>query len=100
MKDILEAQHFWKYDGLEARRLGRMAFLQHEVFCETSYQRNIISKTLEAGRELSTTGDMIKTRRENPKLGENPNFGIMEFFEEAGGSENIFTGYQNSSEDY
>ena len=56
MKDVLEAQHFWKHDGLEARRLGRMTFLQHEVFRETSYQRNIISKTLEAGRELSMTG--------------------------------------------
>ena len=55
---------------------------------------------MEAGRELITTGskhDRIKARRKNPKLGENPNFGIMEFFEEAGGSENIFTGYQNSS---
>ncbi|WZZ46267.1 hypothetical protein YC2023_042526 [Brassica napus] len=54
---------------------------------------------LEAGRELSTTGskhDGIEARRENLKLGENPNFGIMEFFEEAGGSGNIFTGYQNS----
>ena len=77
-----------------------MTFLQHEVFRETSYQRNIISKTLEAGRELSRTGskhDGIEARRENLKLGENPNFGIMEFFEEAGGSGNIFTGYQNSS---
>ena len=55
---------------------------------------------MEAGRELSTTGskhDGTEARRENPKLGENPNFGIMEFFEEAGGSGNIFTGYQNSS---
>ncbi|WZZ79382.1 hypothetical protein YC2023_099954 [Brassica napus] len=55
---------------------------------------------LEAGRELSTTGskhDGIEARWENLKLGENPNFGIMEFFEEAGGSGNIFTGYQNSS---
>ena len=51
---------------------------------------------MEAGWELSRTGskyDEIKARRENPKLGENPNFGIMEFFEEAGGSGNIFTGY-------
>ena len=48
---------------------------------------------MEAGRELSTTGskhDGIEARRENPKLGENPNFGIMEFFEEAGGSGNFF----------
>ncbi|KAF3539486.1 hypothetical protein F2Q69_00022381 [Brassica cretica] len=28
-------QHFWKHDGLEALRFGRMTFLQHEVFCET-----------------------------------------------------------------
>ena len=55
---------------------------------------------MEAGRELSRTGskhDGIEARRENLKLGENPNFGIMEFFEEAGGLKNIFTGYQNSS---
>ena len=48
---------------------------------------------MEAGRELSRTGskhDGIEARRENPKLGENPNFGIMEFFEEAGGSEKYF----------
>ena len=32
----------------------------------------------------------IEARRENPKLGKNPNFGIMKFFEEAGGSGNIF----------
>ncbi|WZZ27247.1 hypothetical protein YC2023_010648 [Brassica napus] len=52
------------------------------------------------GWELSTTGsnhDGIEARRENPKLGENTNFGIMDFFEKAGGSGNIFTGYQNSS---
>ncbi|KAF2607175.1 hypothetical protein F2Q68_00043141 [Brassica cretica] len=29
-------QHFWKHEGLEARRFGRMTFLQHEVFRETS----------------------------------------------------------------
>ena len=40
-------------------------------------------------RDQITTG--------NPKLDENPNFGIMKSFEEAGGSENIFKGYQNSS---
>ncbi|KAF3523656.1 hypothetical protein F2Q69_00049994 [Brassica cretica] len=54
-----------------------MTFLQHEVFRETSYQRNIISKTLEAGRELSRTGskhDGIEARWENPKLDKNPNF--------------------------
>ena len=77
-----------------------MTFIQHEVFREILYLRNIISKTLESGRESRKTGskhDGIEARRENPKLGENPNFGIMEFFEEAGGSGNIFTGYQNSS---
>ncbi|WZZ25867.1 hypothetical protein YC2023_009268 [Brassica napus] len=50
-----------------------MTFFQHDVFRETSYQRNIISKILEAGRELSTTGikhDGIEARRENPKLDE------------------------------
>ena len=70
-----------------------MTFLQHEVFRETSYQRNIISKTLEAGRELSRMGskhDEIEARQENSKLNENPNFGIMEIFDEAEGSE-IFT---------
>ncbi|WZY99623.1 hypothetical protein YC2023_071952 [Brassica napus] len=54
----------------------------------------------EAGWELSRTGskhDGIEARRENPKLGENPNFGITKFFEEAGGSGNIFKGYQTSS---
>ncbi|WZZ50355.1 hypothetical protein YC2023_050462 [Brassica napus] len=72
-------------------RLIRRTFWKHNNFGST---------TLEARRELSTTGskhDGIEARRENPKLGENPNFGIMEFFEEAGGSGNIFTGYQNSS---
>ncbi|KAF3610822.1 hypothetical protein DY000_02049179 [Brassica cretica] len=60
-----------------------MTFLQHKFFRETSYQRNIISKTLEAGRKLIRTGskhDGIKARRENPKLDENPKFGIMEVF--------------------
>ncbi|KAF2541589.1 hypothetical protein F2Q68_00030186 [Brassica cretica] len=50
-----------------------MTFLQHDVFRETLYQRNIISKILEAGQELSTTGikhDGIEARRENPKLDE------------------------------
>ena len=53
----------------------------------------------EAGRELSMTGskhDGIEARRENPKLDENPNFEIMEFFDEAGGSGNIYRKYQNS----
>ena len=54
-KDVLGASQFWKHDGLEARRFGRMTFLQHEFFRETLYQRNIISKTLEAGWELSRT---------------------------------------------
>ncbi|WZZ25863.1 hypothetical protein YC2023_009264 [Brassica napus] len=63
----------WTHDGLEARRFGRMTFLQHDVFRETSYQRNIISKTLEAGWELSRTGikhDEFEARRENQKLDE------------------------------
>ncbi|KAF3590860.1 hypothetical protein DY000_02020770 [Brassica cretica] len=70
-----------------------MTFLQHEAFRETSYQRNIISKTLEAGREQSTTGskhDGIEARRGNPKLDKNPNFGIMQVFDEAEGSGNIY----------
>ncbi|KAF3573682.1 hypothetical protein F2Q69_00060890 [Brassica cretica] len=82
----IDPSHFWKHDGLEARRFGRMTFLQHEVFRETSYQRNIISKTLESGQELSRMGsrhDEIEARRENPKLDENLNFGIMEVFDEA-----------------
>ncbi|KAF3584504.1 hypothetical protein F2Q69_00027425 [Brassica cretica] len=61
------------HDGLEARRFRRRTFLQHEVFRETLYQRNIISNTLEAGRKLSRTGikhDGIEARRENPKLDE------------------------------
>ena len=59
-----------------------MIFLQHEVFRKTSYQRNIISKKLEAGRELSRMGskqDGIEARRENPKLDKNSNFGNMKF---------------------
>ena len=70
-----------------------MTFLQHEVFRENSYQRNIISKTLEGGWELSMTGsnhDRIKARRENPKLDESPNFGIMKVFDEAEGSRNVY----------
>ncbi|KAF3574319.1 hypothetical protein F2Q69_00058867 [Brassica cretica] len=69
------------HDGLEARRFGRKTFLQLDVFCETSYQRNIISKTLEAGRELSRTGskhDRIEARWENLKLDEKSKFDIME----------------------
>ena len=61
-------------------------FLQHEVFRKTLYQGDIISKTLEAGQKLSRMGskhDGIEARQENPKLDENPNFGIMEVFDEA-----------------
>ncbi|KAF3537366.1 hypothetical protein F2Q69_00019922 [Brassica cretica] len=68
-------------------------FLQHKVFCETSYQRNIISKTLEAGWKLSRTGskhDGAEARRENPKLDETPNFGIMKVFDEDEGLGNIY----------
>ncbi|KAF3537259.1 hypothetical protein F2Q69_00022976 [Brassica cretica] len=39
---------------------------------------------------MGSKHDGIEARRENPKLGKNPNFGIMKFFEEAGGSGNIF----------
>ena len=76
-----------------------MTFLQHEVFRETSYQWNIISNTLEVGRKLSMTGSKharIEARRENPKLDENPNFGIMEVFDEAEGSGNIYRQNQSS----
>ena len=78
-----------------------MTFLQHNVFLETSYQRNIISNTLEAGWELSMMGskhDRIEARWENPKLDENPNFGIMEVFDEAKGAGNIYR--QNQSSDW
>ncbi|KAF3563089.1 hypothetical protein DY000_02017417 [Brassica cretica] len=83
---------------LEARRFRSSTFWKNDVssarsFRETSFQRNIILKTLEAGRELSTTGSKhegIEARRENPKLDENPKFGIMEVFDEAGGSGNIY----------
>uniref|UniRef100_M4E0H2 Uncharacterized protein n=1 Tax=Brassica campestris TaxID=3711 RepID=M4E0H2_BRACM len=59
-----------------------MTFLQHEVFHETSYQQNIISKTLEARRELRRTG--------KSKIGRTPNFSIMEVFDEAEGLGNIY----------
>ena len=71
--DVLEASYFWKHGVLEARRIRRTTFLQHEVFCKTSYQRNFISKTSEAERELSRTGskhDGIEAQWENPKLDE------------------------------
>ena len=54
---------------------------------------------LEAGRELSRTGNKHggnKARRENPKLDKNPNFGIMEVFDEVEGSGNIYRQGQNS----
>ena len=34
--------------------------------------------------------DGIEARRKNPKLDENPNFGIMQVFDEAEGSGNIY----------
>ena len=40
--------------------------------------------------------DRIKARQENPKLDENPNFGIMEGFDEAEGSGNIYRKGQSS----
>ena len=95
----MEASQFWKHDGLEARRFGRMTLLQHEVLCETLYQRNIISKTLEERRELIRMGnkhDGIEARRENPKLDKNCNFGIMQVFDEAKGSGNIYRQGQTS----
>ena len=76
-----------------------MTFLQHKVFRETSYQRNIISKILEVGGEISTTGskhDRIEARWENPKLDENLNFSIMDVFDEAIGSGNINRQRQSS----
>ncbi|KAF3595952.1 hypothetical protein DY000_02020764 [Brassica cretica] len=89
---------------LEARRFRSSTFWKNDVssarsFRKTSYQRNIVSKTLEAGHELITTGskhDRIEARQENPKLDENPNFGIMEVFDEAEGSENIYRQGQSS----
>ena len=76
-----------------------MTFLQQEVFGETSYQWNIISKTLESGRESRKTGskhDGIEARRENPKLDKNHNFGIIQVFDEAEGSGNIYRQGQTS----
>ena len=43
-----------------------------------------------------STHDGIKERWENPKLDENPNFGIMEVFNEAEGSGNIYRQGQSS----
>ena len=54
---------------------------------------------LEAGRKLSRTEskhDGIEAWRENPKLDENPNFGIMEIFDEVERSWNIYRQGQNS----
>ena len=54
---------------------------------------------MEAGRKLSRTGskhDGKEARWENPKLDENPNYGIMEVFDEAKGSGNIYRQGQNS----
>ncbi|KAF3532925.1 hypothetical protein DY000_02040894 [Brassica cretica] len=85
--------HVSQHDGLEARCFRRTTFLQHEVFFQTSYQRNIIFRTLEAGQDLSRTGskhNRIEARQKKPKLDENPNFGIMEVFDEAEGSGNIY----------
>ncbi|KAF3500918.1 hypothetical protein F2Q69_00042491 [Brassica cretica] len=64
--------------------------VKHEVIRKTSYQRNINPETSYFGSRTGVKQDGIKARRENPKLGKNPNFGIMEFFEEAGGLGNIF----------
>ncbi|WZZ15071.1 hypothetical protein YC2023_108160 [Brassica napus] len=80
-------------------KTARRSYSKAEHHHYTS-RRNISYYKSEAGRELSRTGskhDWIEARRENPKLGKNPNFGITKFFEEAGGSGNIFKGYQTSS---
>ncbi|KAF3530569.1 hypothetical protein DY000_02041989 [Brassica cretica] len=50
-------------------------------------------------QELSRTGskhDEIEARRKNPKLDENPKFGIMEVFDEVEGSGNIYGQGQSS----
>ena len=73
---------------MEARRSRSSTVYKNDIFRKNLYQRNNISKTLEAGWDLSRTGskhDGIEARRENPKLDENPNFGIMEVFDEAEG---------------
>ena len=39
---------------------------------------------------MGSKHDRIEARRENPKLDENPNFGIMKVFDEAKGSRNVY----------
>ena len=54
---------------------------------------------MEAGRKLSRTGskhDGKEARWENPKLDENPNYGIMEVFDHVEGSGNIYRQGQTS----
>ena len=54
---------------------------------------------MEAGRELSrmeSKHDVIEAQHEKPKLDENPNFCIMEVFDEAEGSRNIYRQGQSS----
>ncbi|KAF2619590.1 hypothetical protein F2Q68_00038420 [Brassica cretica] len=72
-------------------RLIRQAFWKHNTFESTTFQkldvfedrRFFITKT-------GSKHDGIEARRENPKSGKNPNFGIMKFFEEARDLGNIF----------
>ena len=45
---------------------------------------------------FGTKHDGIEARRENPKLDENPNFGIMEVSDQAEGSRNIYRQVQTS----
>ena len=45
---------------------------------------------------MGSKHDGVEARRENPKLDENPNFGIMQVFDEAEGLGNIYRQGQNS----
>ncbi|KAF2577302.1 hypothetical protein F2Q68_00005243 [Brassica cretica] len=83
---------------LEAPRFRSSTFWKNDVSSARSFPRKLVSaeyyfEDIGSRTELSTMGskhDVIKARWENPKLGKNPNFGIMKFFEEAEGTENIF----------
>ncbi|KAF3590766.1 hypothetical protein DY000_02022536 [Brassica cretica] len=83
---------------LSITRRCNVAVTRRTVGCRAVTRRTVGRGRLKVpssglGWELSRTGskhDGIKARRENPKSGKNPNFGIMKFFEEAGDSGNIF----------
>ena len=62
-------------------RLIRQMLWKHNIFRSTTFQKL----------------DGIEERWENPKLGKTPNFRIMEFSEDAGGSGNMFHQGQNST---